>query len=68
MNNRSASPCDGTPQPAAKGSRGCSIAPATLQDPPSPFERLMQHARLTHIAQELWVQVVRRGDTVVDAT
>ena len=39
-----------------------------LQDPPSPFERLMQHARLTHIAQELWTQVVRRGDTVVDAT
>ncbi|KAL4422236.1 hypothetical protein ABPG77_009711 [Micractinium sp. CCAP 211/92] len=38
------------------------------EDPPSPFERLMQHARLTHIAQELWVQVVRRGDTVVDAT
>ncbi len=28
----------------------------------------MQHARLTHIAQELWGQVIRPGDTVVDAT
>ncbi|KAL4443457.1 hypothetical protein ABPG75_011194 [Micractinium tetrahymenae] len=38
------------------------------EHPPSPLERLMQHARLTHLAQELWGQVVRRGDTVVDAT
>ena len=28
----------------------------------------MQHARLTHVAHELWSQVLRPGDTAVDAT
>lgn len=28
----------------------------------------MQHARLTHIAQDLWGQVLRQGDVCVDAT
>jgi predicted methyltransferase len=32
------------------------------------LEQLMQHARLTHIAQELCGQVLRPGDTAVDAT
>ena len=35
---------------------------------PSRFEELMQHARLTHIAQDLWGQVLRPGGVCVDAT
>ncbi|PRW56560.1 S-adenosyl-L-methionine-dependent methyltransferase domain-containing [Chlorella sorokiniana] len=38
------------------------------EQPPSRFEELMQHARLTHIAQDLWGQVLRQGDVCVDAT
>lgn len=48
-------------------------APAELrtqqqQHEPSQFEQLLQHARLTHIAQVLCGQVLRPGDTAVDAT
>ena len=28
----------------------------------------MQHARLTHIAQDIWASCLRPGDTAVDAT
>ncbi len=35
---------------------------------PSRFEEVMRHARLTHIAQDLWGQVLRQGDVCVDAT
>lgn len=34
----------------------------------SKFEQLMQHARLTHVAHELWASVIRPGDIAIDAT
>ena len=36
--------------------------------PVSKFEQLMQHARLTHIAHEVWASVLRPGDIAIDAT
>lgn len=36
--------------------------------PISKFEQLMQHARLTHIAHEVWASVLRPGDIAIDAT
>jgi len=35
---------------------------------PSRLEEILQNSRLTRIAHELWLQIVRPGDTVVDAT
>eukprot|EP00887_Chlorella_sp_A99_P006120 scaffold22.g6120.t1 len=49
----------------ASESGGPAATPLAQQ---TRFEQLMQHARLTHIAQDLWELVLRPGDTAVDAT